>query len=140
VAAAMVAGGLPNMRLLPYQAAERLPYSLACADVGIVTLGAGYEALSMPSKTYNLLAAGNALLGISRPPNDLAQTIQDKECGANFAPDDVAGIVNWLTGLADKRAVLARYQAAARQAAEQCYSQARCESLMTTAVGKWLAG
>ncbi|MBK6328486.1 MAG: hypothetical protein IPF56_21515 [Chloroflexi bacterium] len=55
---AAVEAGLPNLRLLPYVPATELPYSLACADVGIVTLASGYEDFSVPSKTYNLLAAG----------------------------------------------------------------------------------
>ena len=138
VEAAIASGKLSNTRLLSYQPADRLPYSLASADVGIVTLAAGYEDLSMPSKTYNLLAAGNALLGISQAPNDLAQTIQSKECGVNFAPNDVASIVDWLGNLADKRSELARYQTAARQAAEQHYSRAQCEAMMITAVTNWL--
>lgn len=139
VETAVASGRLPHLRLLPYQPAAQLPYSLACADVGIVTLAQGYEALSMPSKTYNLLAAGNALLGISHAPNDLAQTIYAHGCGANFAPDDVPGIARWLADLAENRAALAQYQAAARQAAEQAYSKAHCETLMSTAVAGWLA-
>ncbi|MCB8984704.1 MAG: glycosyltransferase family 4 protein [Ardenticatenaceae bacterium] len=138
VEAALAEGRLPNTRLLPYQAADRLPYSLASADVGIVTLAAGYEELSVPSKTYNLLAAGNALLGISQAPNDLAQTIQAQGCGANFAPDDAAGMAAWLTQMAADRAALRQYQAAARQAAEQCYSRARCEALLSGVVLDWL--
>ena len=92
----------------------------------------------MPSKTYNLLAAGNTLLGISQAPNDLAQTIQAQGCGANFAPGDAAGMAAWLTQLAADRAALRQYQAAARQAAEQCYSRARCEALLSRAVLDWL--
>lgn len=138
VQAAIDSGQLSNVRLLPYQPAAHLPYSLSSADVGIVTLAAGYEALSMPSKTYNLLAAGNALLGISQPPNDLAQMLAAQRCGANFLPDDVAGIVAWLRELAVNRAALVRYQAAARQTAEQCYSRERCETMLLTAVCQWL--
>ena len=140
VEAALAAGRLPTTRLLPYQPADRLPYSLASADVGIVTLAAGYEELSVPSKTYNLLAAGNALLGISQAPNDLASTIQAQGCGANFAPDDAAGMAAWLKQLAADRATLRQYQVAARQAAEQCFSRTRCEALMNRAILDWLDG
>lgn len=129
---------LANIRLLPRQPVEWLPYSLASADVGIVTLATGYEDLSMPSKTYNLLAAGNALLGISQAPNDLDSTIIQHNCGVNFAPTDVDGIVDWLEELAEDRVKVALYKESARQAAENCYSRHTCETMMTATVMDWI--
>lgn len=138
VEAAIATGRLPNLHLLPYQPLDQLPYTLPAADVGIVTLGDGYEGLSMPSKTYDLLAAGNAILGISRAPNDLAATLASHRLGANFAPDDPAGIAAWLETLAGDRAQLAAMQQAARQAAEQQYSAAICPARLTAAVRQHL--
>ena len=132
-ATAVTEGRTPNLLLLPYQPAESLPWTLSGADAAVVTLGQGYERLSMPSKTYNLLAAGNALLGISQPPNDLALTIARHGCGANFAPDDAPGIAAWLRGLADEPAALAAMRANARRAAEACYQADLCIAQMTAA-------
>ena len=80
---------LQNLLILPYQPADVLPYSLACADIGIVTLSAGAEDLSVPSKTYNLLAAGVALLVIASPKSELANLVSVHECGAHFQEHEI---------------------------------------------------
>lgn len=131
-------GRLPNTDLLPRQPASALPFTLTSAQFAFVTLGRGYEGLSMPSKTYALLAAGNALVGISEPPNDLASTIARHDCGANFPPDSPVAIARWLKVVAADRAYLGRMRSAARQAAVQHFSAENCEVRLTTAVSQKL--
>lgn len=134
VEAAIADGRAPNVLLLPLQPAARLPQTLSSGHIGIVTLGAGYEGLSMPSKTYSLMAAGNAILGISRPPNDVAETIDRHGCGANFHPDQPQAIAAWIRGLLADPATLARLQSQARAAALASYSTARCTAQLNDAV------
>lgn len=122
VEAAIEAGRVPNLRLLPRQPAATFPLVLSSAQVGIVTLASGYEGLSLPSKIYDLMAAGNAILGISQPPNDLATTIERHACGANFAPGSAAAILAWIRGMAADADCLERLRRASRQAAVQHYS------------------
>ena len=119
---ASAAGRVPNLRLLHRQPAAVFPEVLASAQIGIVTLSQGYEGLSMPSKTYDLMAAGAAILGISNPPNDLAMTIERHGCGANFSPDSVAAIAGWLRDMAADAERLERMRRASRKAAVQHYS------------------
>lgn len=134
VQAAIERGETPTLRLLPWQPADRLPQTLSSGHIGIVTLGAGYEGLSMPSKSYALMAAGNAILGISRPPNDVADTIARHGCGANFSPDEPTAIAAWIRGLLADPATLARLQSQARAAALASYSTAHCSALLSAAV------
>jgi hypothetical protein len=107
---------------------------LASAQVGIVTLGDGYEGLSMPSKTYDLMSAGAAILGISKPPNDLAMTIERHRCGVNFSPDSVAAIAGWLREMAANADGLDRLRRASRQAAVEHYSEAAIPLRLTELV------
>jgi len=81
---------LDNLIILPYQSSEILPYSLACADIGIVTLSSGAEDLSVPSKTYNLLAAGVALLVIASPNSELAKLVDKYNCGVHFQEHELS--------------------------------------------------
>lgn len=134
VETAVADGRAPTLHLLPLQPAARLPQTLASGHIGIVTLGAGYEGLSMPSKTYSLMAAGNAILGISRPPNDVADTIARHGCGVNFSPDQPQAIAAWIRGLLADPATLARLQDNSRAAAVDSYSTARCTALLDAAV------
>lgn len=88
---------LTNMTFLPYQDAEVLPYSFAAADFGIVTLGSGAEGLSVPSKTFYLLAAGNAIISISEKGSEIEKLIVENNCGLSVEPGNVKGIINFLT-------------------------------------------
>ena len=46
-----------------------LPLSLASADCAIVRLDEGYEGVSVPSKTYQMMAAGAAILAVEPAPD-----------------------------------------------------------------------
>jgi glycosyltransferase involved in cell wall biosynthesis len=131
---AIAAGRVPNLRLMDRQPAASFPEMLASAQVGIVTLADGYEDLSMPSKTYDLMSAGSAILGISKPPNDLAMTIERHRCGVNFSPDSVAAIAEWLREMAADAGGLDRLRRASRQAAVEHYSQAAIPLRLTELV------
>ncbi|MGD9404112.1 MAG: glycosyltransferase family 4 protein [Anaerolineae bacterium] len=131
---AIAAGRVPNLRLIQRQPAASFPEMLASAQIGIVTLGDGYESLSMPSKTYDLMSAGAAILGISKPPNDLAMTIERHRCGVNFSPDSVAAIAGWLREMAANADGLDRLRRASRQAAVEHYSEAAIPLRLTELV------
>lgn len=134
VEAAINSGRTPNLRLLPLQPKDMLPQTLTSADVAIVTLAEGYEGLAMPSKLYAMLAAGNAILGISRPPNDIEATLARHQCGVNFRPEAVSAIADWLVAMDSNRAQLAQLRNRARQAAVNHYSTEVCQAAMTRAV------
>ena len=124
VEAAIGAGRVPNLRLLSRQPASVFPQVLASAQIGIVSLADGFEGLSMPSKTYDLMAAGTAILGISNLPNDLGAAIERHGCGANFAPESTAAMAAWVRAMAADAEGLGRLRRASRQAAVRHYSTA----------------
>lgn len=109
---------LNNLTILPYQATEMLPYSLTTADIAIVTLSAGAEELSVPSKTYNMLAAGAALLIIASKKSELAALVHQYDCGAVFEEDDFEGMVAFLKEMKVNQGRLAQLKANARKASQ----------------------
>lgn len=131
---AIESGRISNMKLLPLQPFDMLPYSFSSADVAIVTLSKGYGRLSMPSKTYDMMAAGNAILGISEPPSSLNTVLSRHKCGKNFSPHQIDAVVDWIKLLVQDTERLKTLQNAARQAAEQHFSVRVCESALTEAV------
>jgi glycosyltransferase involved in cell wall biosynthesis len=135
---AVEAGRVPNLRLLHRQPASLFPQVLASAQIGIVTLAGGHEGMSMPSKTYDLMAAGTAILGISRPPNDLATTIEGHGCGRNFTPESTAAIATWLREMAADAEALERQRQASRKAAVHNYGVRSVSSKLTELVQKRL--
>jgi glycosyltransferase involved in cell wall biosynthesis len=129
-----IQAGCTSLHLLPPQPEELLPSTLASAQVGFVGMAAGYEQLLLPSRAMAMMAAGAAILGVSRLPNDLEDLIRRYGCGANFAPDAPAAIAGWLHDLAADRPRLAAMRAAARQAAVDHYSAQACAPRLTELV------
>lgn len=114
---------LQNVTFLPFQDEALLPYSLATADVSIVALAESGEGISMPSKTYYAMAAGSALLGISRNTSDLAQVIRQHNCGVNIEPGHVSDAAAALVDFLHHPERLAACRQQARAAAETCYDR-----------------
>lgn len=67
---------LRNVTLLPWQPEEILPYSLACADVTLVSLESGMEGLAIPSKSIYALAAGSALIVLASGISELTNWVE----------------------------------------------------------------
>jgi glycosyltransferase involved in cell wall biosynthesis len=130
---------LCNVTFLPLQPEEVLPYSLACADIALVALAEGGEGVSMPSKTYYMLAAGAALLGLCREGSDLAAVIDAHACGLHVPPHDVAGAAQAILQLHADRQALEQYRADGRRAAEQHYSRTVCAPKMVAVLQEMLS-
>ncbi len=109
--------GLNNCRLLPWQPVERIPYSLGAADVGVITLDLSASALSVPSKTYAMLAVGCALLCIAGRDSELGGIVGKYQAGEIFAPDEVDRIADFVLGMKNDAEKLERYKRNARKAA-----------------------
>jgi glycosyltransferase involved in cell wall biosynthesis len=114
---------LPNLTLLPLQPYSALPHSLASADCAIVCLDEGYEGVSVPSKTYQMMAAGAAILAVSPENTELTDLVNEFGCGLHVrprSPDDLAQAVRRFHS---DRDLLARAKAASREAAVREYSR-----------------
>jgi len=120
------AGRLRNALWLPPQPEEALPFSLAAADIALVTLGKGTEGVSMPSKAYSNMAAGSALLGLARGDSDLRRLIQERACGVCLDVGDAAGIQDALLRFKAEDDLLTTCRLNSRRAAVDHFSSAMC--------------
>lgn len=68
--------------------------------VGLVTLKDGAEHVSMPSKTYSALAAGQALLAVCPANSDLAELVRRHRCGWVVTPGKADELASLLAHLA----------------------------------------
>jgi lipopolysaccharide/colanic/teichoic acid biosynthesis glycosyltransferase len=117
------AQGQPNITVLPWQSTDVFPYSIATADIAVVSLETAASRLEFPSKTISAMAAGAAVLAVSSPPNDLERLVAAHGCGCNVAPGDVEAFVDALLRWIENPAELERCRLAARRAAESHYSR-----------------
>jgi colanic acid biosynthesis glycosyl transferase WcaI len=82
------AAGLPNLRFVGYQPLERLNEVLASGDVHVVPLRAGLGRVSVPSKTYSILAAGRPVLAAIDPGTEVPRIVEASGGGVCVPPDD----------------------------------------------------
>lgn len=90
------AHSLTNCSFLSWQDADIMPYSLASANLGVVTLNQETAHLSVPSKTYNLLAAGVPLLSVSPEESELSSLIEKYGNGRNFSASQIKEIRDFI--------------------------------------------
>jgi glycosyltransferase involved in cell wall biosynthesis len=107
---------LTNVLMLPYQDNDVLPYSLSCADIGVVTLSQGAETISVPSKTYYTLAAGSVILALASHESELGVLIDSHQCGKVFGNPEIADIAKFIEELVANKTKLATYKENARKA------------------------
>ena len=85
---------LTNCQFSTYVNRNDLGSSLACADVGLVSLSRGQEGLSVPSKTFGILAAGVPAIAIMSRTSEIASIIEENNCGIVVEPGDVQGLAD----------------------------------------------
>lgn len=87
------AAGLTNVFFGEFQPAARLPEVLATADVHVVPLRRGLGRVSVPSKTYSIMAAGRAVVAAVDPGTEVDRLVNGAGCGVVVPPDDTGAFV-----------------------------------------------
>ncbi|MDG2908808.1 MAG: glycosyltransferase family 4 protein [Acidimicrobiales bacterium] len=84
---------LPNLTVVGYQPADRVPEVMASADVHVVALRRGLSASSVPSKMYSILAAGRPLIASVDEGSEVARVVGEARAGVAVPPEDVDAFV-----------------------------------------------
>jgi colanic acid biosynthesis glycosyl transferase WcaI len=118
------AAGLPNVRFVDLQPAERLPEVLAAGDVHLVPLKRGLGRSSVPSKTYSILAAGRPLIASVDEGSEVARTVERAGAGVALRPDDAEALTKAIRRFIDAPDELQVMGAAGRRFVESWASPA----------------
>jgi colanic acid biosynthesis glycosyl transferase WcaI len=118
------AADLPNVRFSGYQPKDRVPEVLATGDIHLVPLKAGLGRVSVPSKTYSILAAGRPVLAAIDPGTEVPRIIAASGGGVAVPPDDLEAFCDALEGLLGDPAGAAAMGAAGRAWVERAASPA----------------
>jgi colanic acid biosynthesis glycosyl transferase WcaI len=113
---------LANVRFIGYQPKERLPEVLASADLHVVPLKAGLGSVSVPSKTYSILAAGRPVLAAIDADTEVPRMVAASGGGRIVPPDDLGAFVAAVREMVGDPVVLAAQGAAARAWVEHAVS------------------
>jgi colanic acid biosynthesis glycosyl transferase WcaI len=87
------AATLPNLMRVGYQPSERLGEVLASADIHVVILKAGLAAVSVPSKTYSVMASARPVVASIDPGTAIPRMLEVAGAGLHVAPGDVDAFV-----------------------------------------------
>ena len=72
---------LNNVQFLPYQPIETLVNSLSAADLAVVCLEEKFVGLSVPSKSYGVMACARPILGFLPRRSEIGRVIEEEQCG-----------------------------------------------------------
>lgn len=90
------AASLSNVRFLPLQPVERLPVSLAAADLHLASMHESACGLVVPSKVYGILAAGRPCLFLGPKRSEVGRLIEEHGCGEVLPPAEAPALVEAL--------------------------------------------
>jgi colanic acid biosynthesis glycosyl transferase WcaI len=118
------AADLPNVRFSGYQPKERVPEVLATGDIHLVPLKQGLGRVSVPSKTYSILAAGRPVLAAIDPGTEVPRMLAASGGGVVVPPDDLEAFCSALADLLADPAQAAAMGSAGRRWVEGAASPA----------------
>ena len=98
-----------NVLLLPYQPYDFLSHSLSAADIAVVTLDSESSAMSVPSKTFNMMSLGKPLMCIASRDSELGNIVKRYQVGEMFRPEEVERITNFVVKLKNDELVRKQY-------------------------------
>jgi colanic acid biosynthesis glycosyl transferase WcaI len=132
LAARIAACSLTNVTLLdPRPRSEQSVFLNAC-DVALVSLVSKMRGVSMPSRTYNILAAGKPILALTEPGSELDRVVAEDRVGWSVPPEDPDRLLETILLVYESRHLLGAMGDNARRSAVAKYS-------FEEAVGKYAA-
>ena len=90
---------LKNVILLGAKSRAEQNLFLNACDIGLITLKNGMKGLGVPSKTYNIMASGKALLYIGDKNSEVDEYINKYACGWSFCNNEQRELIIFLRSL-----------------------------------------
>ncbi len=116
---------LGAVQVHPRVAWEDLPDTLGAADLAVVTLKRGMAGISVPSRVYNLMAAGRPLLTVADGGAEVARLTRELDIGWVVPPGQPARLAGVIRDARSEPARLVDMGRRARDAAESSFSRRR---------------
>lgn len=85
-------GNYNNVRWFPMQPTEDIAYVYSLGNIGLVSLQPGITKIALPSKTWDIMSAGRAVLCEIDLYSGLCNIVNDNKVGFCVDPNDVDGM------------------------------------------------
>ncbi len=113
---------LTNVTILPRCLREDLSENLNACDLAVISFVPGMSGISVPSRMYNIMAAGKPILAIADADSELAAVVKEEGIGWVVAPGEIDALI---VAIQDAKSDLKRLRMMgehARKIAEEKYS------------------
>lgn len=114
---------LKNVSLVGFQDRSLQNDFLNACDVGIVTLSDGMYGLGVPSKSYNIMAAGKPILYVGEKKSEIALCVEEYKMGWVVEPDNPGALANAIQEIVVDMDKYLCMKANARKAAENFFAK-----------------
>jgi glycosyltransferase involved in cell wall biosynthesis len=114
--------GLTNVTVIDYRPRAEQNIFLNACDVGLIALIDGMLGTAMPSRTYNIMAAGKPVLALTEAGSELARVIDEEGIGRYVPPGRTDELTRAILQMFENRDELAEMGKRARAAAIAKYS------------------
>jgi glycosyltransferase involved in cell wall biosynthesis len=118
----LVTRGSRNITVLPPRPRSAQSEFLNACDVAILSLVAGMLGLAVPSRIYNLMAAGKPIIALVSESSEVARVVREEGIGWVVEPGAVEQTVQAILAAKTNREGLLQMGARARKTAENKYS------------------
>jgi glycosyltransferase involved in cell wall biosynthesis len=113
-----------NMTVLERCSREHLCDHLNACDIAVISFISGMRGVSVPSRMYNVMAAGKPILAVADEDSELAMVVREERIGWVVKPGDIDGIVDVIRKAKNSPDELAEMGRRARLVVETRYSLA----------------
>ena len=113
---------LVNVSLLNQRPRSEQRIFLNACDVAVVSLVKKMWGVSMPSRTYNILAAGKPILALTEENSELAKVIEEDKVGWIVPPNNPEKLLEMIYRIYEQKANIRIKNEAARRSAIENYS------------------
>ncbi len=111
-----------NITLLAPRPRREQNIFLNACDVAVVSLVSKMKGVSMPSRTYNILAVGKPILALCETDSEVARVVVEDEVGWVAAPDAPQELARVIDKIREQKAALPSMEKRARDSAVEKYS------------------
>ncbi|MDR3734047.1 MAG: glycosyltransferase family 4 protein [Acidobacteriaceae bacterium] len=129
---------LDNITFVDYQPRENLADTLCACHVALVTMAAGMLGLSVPSRTYNIMAAGRPIIAVTESNSEIGAMISTQRIGWVVKPGCADQLADAIRTARRSPEVLADMSSRASKAAVTDYARAKILDRYTMTLSKYL--
>jgi len=113
---------LTNVTILGQRPRSDQRNFLNACDIALISLVSGMKGVSVPSRTYNTLAAGKPIIAITEKGTEIASVIEEERVGWVVSPGHPQQLVTTILMAKAQRYLLVEMSARAREAAVGRYT------------------